>query len=101
MKYAKLISDLDALWDDDGFLGRLREGVFQPNEGLQFLSFLRSISLYEDENVPMRLVALLWYVPSFVGWQRDRVAEHGGDTAAFARFVTEVHDAMETVLGVP
>jgi hypothetical protein len=68
---------------------------------LQFLNFLRSISLSEDEEVPMRLVSLLWYIPSFVGWQHDRVAEHGGDTAAFTRFVTEVHNAMETVLGVP
>jgi hypothetical protein len=51
--------------------------------------------------VPKRLVSLLWYLPSFLAWQTERIAEKDGDRAAYERFVTEVFNALEQALGVP
>lgn len=47
------------------------------------------------------MLSLLWYLPSFLTWQRERVAEKGGDINAYAHFVTDVHNTLEEVLGVP
>lgn len=41
-----------------------------------------------------------WGPKGFLG-RRERVAEQGGDIKAFDGFVTDVHNTLEDVLGVP
>jgi len=96
-----LIRALDAAWDIPGFLGHLREGQFSEAEAAAFLKLLQSIDLGAERCVPKRLVSLLWYLPSFLQWQEERVAERGGDLQAYRRFTTKAHNILEEVLGVP
>ena len=95
------IQELEEAWDADGFLGKVRTGCYVGSEGEKFLHLLRSIEMLPDECMPRRLVALLWYLPSFLGWQKPRIAEQGGDVQSYARFVTKVHNQLEELLGVP
>lgn len=95
------IQALEAAWDTDGFLGMVRSGCYVGAEGEEFLHLLRSIELPPDACMPSRFVALLWYLPSFLEWQKPRIAEKGGDVQSYARFVTEVHNHLEGLLGVP
>jgi hypothetical protein len=96
-----LIDQLESAWDCDGFLGRLREGAFAQQDAIAFLSLLRSIDLEDDDRIPKRFLALIWSLPTFLQWQRERIEERGGDLAAYDRFITEVHNVLEDVLGAP
>ncbi len=101
-EYRDAISALESEWSlETGFLWQLRQGMFAP-EGLQRLSQkLSSMSIEEGDDVPRRLVALLWYMPTFMQWQADRVRARGGDPAAYGRAVTAVVNEIERLLGVP
>jgi hypothetical protein len=95
------VQALEEAWDTDGFLGMVRTGHYVGIEGEKFLHLLRSMEVPSDVCIPRRLVALLWYLPSFLEWQKPRIAEEGGDVQSYARFVTEVHNHLEELLGVP
>lgn len=101
MDINQLTELLDKEWDSDGFLGQIRIGQFSKNEGAKFLELLGSTVLNDDACIPKRFLALIWYMPSFLSWQRDRVAEMGGDVGAYEKFVTDVQNTLEQVLGVP
>lgn len=95
------VDELDAEWDTDGLLGQLRLGHFEPGNASRFLELLRGIEIPANAMVPKRALALLWYLPSFLAWQRERVMEKGGNVAEYDHFVTEVHNTLEVVLGIP
>ena len=62
---------------------------------------LERIKLSDDASVDRRLVALLWYIPVFLRWQKERVQEKRGDVAAFDRVINRVQGILEEILGVP
>lgn len=101
MDFSEIIEQLDAEWDTGGFFDRVRNGSYDAVRAHDILKMLRALSLNESELLPKRLVTLLWYLPSFLGWQVERVAEKGGDSAAYEHFITEVQSALEEVLGTP
>lgn len=96
------IRSLEVEWSKpDGFLGRVREGVFDPRQGAVFVSKLESIRLPENAPIDRRLVSLTWYIPMFLDWQKRRIVEKGGDALAFEQFVNRVRATVEGILGVP
>lgn len=94
-------ADLEASWSaEDGFLFLLRTGSFDPTKAVDLLEMLRKINLDDDTNiVDRRLVSLLWYLPLFLSWQRERVEAR--DAAALAEIETQVCNQVERILGVP
>jgi hypothetical protein len=101
-KASAWIQFLEEEWSKpSGFLGRLREGVFVLESANSFLAKLKHIDLSKEDAVNKRLVSLLWYIPGFLGWQVERVAEQGADLQAFHKFRNEVQSALEEILGVP
>jgi len=100
MKLFEVIQKLENCWDCDGFLDQIRRGVFDPLEGEEFQDILRSIDIAEESMVPKRLLSLMWYLPSFLEWQKERVAENGKGEE-YERFVTEIQNMLEEILGVP
>jgi hypothetical protein len=58
------LNALEAAWEiDTGFLGQLRDGVFNNDLYNAFLATLQRITIAEDAHIPMRLVTLLWFIP--------------------------------------
>jgi|SRR5712671_2880040 len=100
---AKWTSFLEREWSKpQGFLGRAREGQFDPEDGKRFVVGLKAIRLPAESKVMDRhLVSLLWYIPLFLSWQRDRIIENGGDAASFEKVSNEVQTLVEEILGVP
>ena len=97
-----LIVDLEAYWNDGSLLEAARHGIFRADEADTFLELLRSIAIGDHELVPKRLLSLLWYLPLFLEWQKERVSEVSpGHIIDYVRFVTEVINILEGVLGVP
>jgi hypothetical protein len=101
MDYKEIIEKLEHEGNDDGLLGRIRSGSFDTSEVPAFLALLQSINFDGQTLVPKRLVALLWYLPSFLAWQRERLEERGVDMTSYERFVVNVTNELESILGVP
>lgn len=101
MEIEALVEKLDAEWADGGFFSLVRDGLFDVPRGDRVLEILRAIDIKENDYVPSRLLSLIWFMPSFLEWQVDRVRERGGDTDSYRRFITEVHNTLERSVGVP
>ena len=102
MDTQEIIERLEAEWDlTNGFLGRLREGTFEPAGLLRFEQLLGSIQLDQKEPLNPRLVALIWYVPIFMSWQRERVQECGGNAQDYELACNRILIIVEQLLGVP
>jgi len=100
-KFETVIAQLESEWALDGFFGRVRDGDFDLTRAQNVLSILRQLRVQDDDLVPQRLVALLWYLPSYLGWQTERVEKLGGSRSDYERFITEVMNALEDALGTP
>lgn len=92
---------LEVEWDIEGFFDQVRNGVFDPKRACHVLGLLREIDVDDSQVLPRRLVSLLWYMPMFLGWQLQRVEEKGGEIASFERFILDVQNILEEVLGTP
>jgi hypothetical protein len=100
----RLISRLEAEFDlDDGFLGRLRQGQFDPTGLDRLLRLLQSIDFGEATELNRRVVALLWMIPTLMLWQLERVTERGGDLEALRHGIDNVEAILmsPSVLGAP
>ena len=99
---ARLIEMLEAEWAEDGFLGRLRRGTFEPSGYTRLKEKLDLIRFKEGDAIDRRLVSLLWFVPTLMSYQRERVAERGGDVAALDQALNEVRSKLlRDILGTP
>jgi len=97
-----LVSRLEHEWDYDlGFFGPLRRGSFDRSSLESLLEILEAAAVEQSESINRRLVSLLWYMPLFMQWQRDRVKELGGDLAEFDAATNHVQSIVERLLGVP
>ena len=102
MNIEDLIRKLESHWDEDGFLHRIRRGDFDSDEASSFLDLLRCIDIAEDELIPKRLLSLLWMLPLFLEWQKERIAEVDASKAdAYDKVTTQVENVLIEVLGVP
>lgn len=84
-----------------GFLGLLRLGTFDRNAYERLMAELDEIDIGDASSISRRLVSLLWYMPQFIAWQADRVADKGGDREAVLAASDGVRTRIETILGVP
>jgi hypothetical protein len=95
---------LEALWSaegEGGFFCQVRAGRFDLASYGQAQATLGRIVIPPDARLPRRLVSLLWFIPLFMGWNRPRVLEAGGDAVAYERAATALEDAVERLLGIP
>jgi hypothetical protein len=101
MTSEEAIRVLEREWDlDSGFLGRLRQGEFDATTFEHFEELLGRLPTKGDM-LDARLVALTWYVPLFMTWQRERCLANGSDVAAFDKAVNRATCLVEEALGVP
>lgn len=102
-----LVRRLEAEYDlDHGFLGRLRQGEFDPAGLSRLLRLLQSIDFGAATLIDRRVVALLWMIPTLMTWQLERVAEQKGDNGDIERLrhgIDQIQEilAATAVLGMP
>jgi hypothetical protein len=96
------IEELEKSWDpDDGVFARLREGVLDTDGLENVANRLEAIKVPENSDLPRRFVSLVWFIPIFFEWQRERVREQGGDMEDFARLQNRLTGVVQGLLGVP
>jgi len=101
MRAEDLVVFLEGQWDDGGFFDALRQGQFSESQGEAFGSDLRSIELSLSEVVPARLLSLTWFMPVFMLWQKERVAEVSGKGFQYDKFIDEATNVFIDVFGAP
>lgn len=100
--YSSFISELERMWDVDGFFYQLRQGVFDPEGYERLRSLLAELQLDDqNESIHRRLVALLWFIPLFMSWQRDRIVEAGSDVSRYEEAFDTILNHLYRILGVP
>jgi hypothetical protein len=98
----ELIAALEHEWDlCEGFLGKLREGTFDPAGLDRLMRLLDGIDFTDAPEVNRKLVSLLWFMPLFMEWQRERVHEHGADPQTLMHAINRVQGSIERILGLP
>jgi hypothetical protein len=101
MKIDQLIEAIENQWDTDGVLGKIRTGEFNSEAGKELINLLEQINIDDDSLVHKRLLTILWYLPTFLIWQRERIDEKSKNVSEYDHFVTGVHNTLENVLCVP
>jgi hypothetical protein len=97
-----LIAELERYWEpDDGVFWKLRAGVLDTAGLEEVAKRLEGLTVSEEGELPRRFVSLVWFIPIFFEWQRERVQERGGNMKDFAVWQERLNGAVQEVLGVP
>ncbi len=97
----EIVERLDLEYDlSEGFLGRLRSGIFDPKGKERLLGLLNSMEL-ENGPVDMSLVRHLWFLPIFIQWQKERFEYENRNAELVESTLTEVVNVLTEVVGVP
>jgi hypothetical protein len=101
MMQNQILAELEDAWEAEvGFLGKLREGIFDAESYDSFLSTLAKIDFEKDELVPKRVVTLLWFINPFMEWQRERVCQNLS-VEQYNKVVESVWNHLERILELP
>jgi hypothetical protein len=102
METKMLITELEDEWDlDTGFLGKLRLGIFDSDGFEQLLEKLRSFQSSNEKMIDRRLVSLIWYIPLFMFWQRERFFDQKPDYCNIDQAINQITSIIESILGTP
>ena len=98
----KLIEELNKCWDyDNGFFGQLKQRVFDRVLFDKVINILRDIHFGEEqEDIPRRLVSLLWYIPLFMEWNAENVLNQI-PRGEYDNCKNLVENELERILGIP
>jgi hypothetical protein len=100
MEISKAISLLEKEWED-GFFYKLRSGSVCEADYHRCLEILSSVELTGQSHVETRFVSLVWIIPSFINWQKDRLIESGVPEASIDALIEEFENRMELIFGMP
>ncbi|MDP2258951.1 MAG: hypothetical protein Q8J89_04475 [Caulobacter sp.] len=92
---------LAVVWRDDGPMDRFRDGVFRQEDADEVLEALKALPDYGTARLSQDEVRLLWYMPTFLGFQDERIVERSGVTIPYAHFRTQALNEVVRVLGMP
>lgn len=96
------IQAIEPFWDlPAGSLYRLRQGELDEVGIDAMIEVLRSIDVPDDADLPKRFVSLIWFIPTSMEWQLERVIEHGGSADSLRTKVEQVRTEVERILGMP
>ncbi|NNC04876.1 hypothetical protein HJC10_18715 [Corallococcus exiguus] len=100
MRLSQAQEELEAAWsDEDGFLVQLRMGNFDSAKADALLTMLKRMDLGGSGPLERRVVSLLWYLPLFMSWQRERVEPKC--LSELAKVEALATNEVERLLGVP
>jgi hypothetical protein len=97
-----IIKMLEGEWDlENGFLGKLRQGEFDASGFERLIGILKSVDLPNDTSLEKRFVALTWYIPIFLTWEKERFIEEGKEVVELDHAINRIVGLLENILGIP
>ena len=65
-------------WENaDGFFFKFRFGTFDKDECKKTLDIIEEIEFGRHNMIDRKIVDLIWFVPLFLEWNKERVIENG------------------------
>lgn len=102
MAFEHEIKSLEQEWSqENGFFWKIRQGQFSSGQFDALLGRIAKIAIDENAELPRRLVSLLWYAPTFMSWQTERVNENSGDTVMYQQAIDLMTNEIERLLWTP
>ena len=92
---------LRAEWDREiGFFGMLRDGQFNES-GYHRVERLLETTDRGEGALNREFVAVTWYIPIFMTWQRERCLEGGVSAKAYDLAANRLSALVTELLGLP
>lgn len=99
-KFMNYIEELGKAWDNDtGLFYKIRYGHFDEDQYEKNLELLKSISFENIDHIPKEAVRLLWFIPTFMEWNKHRQKEI--DIDIYQQKITSFQNELERILGMP
>ena len=98
------IQKLEYEWDDvigEGFFSRLRYDSFDDVGFQRVNDILSTVEIPAGTTIDRRFVELAWFIPVFMDWQREAWVQDKRSTDILDRAISQVSQALTTVLGLP
>ncbi|RVU01316.1 hypothetical protein EOD41_04955 [Mucilaginibacter limnophilus] len=99
MKNDMYIKVIDESWGENGFLGKLRDGVFDRNLFNELYASILKLHYKEGEIIPRNVIGILWFIPTFMYRQKEYLNDT--DKNAFDEMREHIEDAIAGILGYP
>lgn len=96
----QIIHELEQLWEQSGFFGQIRFGIFDEDHAERVIDLLSDLQL-TGNYINRRIVSLIWYMPLFLEWNRERVVNAGGSDAEYRVVANRIQAVIEGILGLP
>lgn len=102
METQEIIKALELEWNlEYGSLGMLRRGEFDIGKFDRLITLLKSIELGDEVLIQKKIVSLIWYIPLFLFWQKERLLNKGNTTKDLDRVINIIEEIIEKILGIP
>jgi hypothetical protein len=85
---------------DEGFLGNLKQCIFNEKLYDEFYALLLSMANSDEEVFSRDIVSMLWFIPVFMERQKEYVCRTFSRDTYFSR-QEDVIDAIAGILGYP
>lgn len=101
-----IIAKLEAEWDytlHTGFFGKLRGGELDL-VGFERVKILLDAIPIPDGDIEIlnrRIVELVWFMPTFLRWQRDGWIHDGKETTQLDEIIAFFEGRITSILGLP
>jgi hypothetical protein len=98
MTFEIYISAIEEEWEPEtGFFWRIRQGDFRKDDFERTLRKLAAVPNTTEQLLPARFVSVVWYIPIFMEWQRDRVRECGVNPDEYAVATNHLMNEVERI----
>jgi hypothetical protein len=93
---------LELAWEN-GFFYNLRQAHFRPDEYLEVKKLIDSIEDSDEasETVNRRFVNLIWFIPTFISWQQERLISNGVRQEIIDEMSNYFYNQCKRLLGLP
>jgi hypothetical protein len=89
---------LEEAWEN-GFFFNLRYGKFKEDQYQKLRTVFEAVPSNVD--LDKRLVSLLWFIPTFIQWQEERLLQAGMEKGKINEVYDFFYNECEAILGLP
>lgn len=86
-------------WDENGFLGKLKDGIFDRTAYNTLRDALLRLKTIEYDYFEKDFVANVWFIPTFMGRQQEYIEDISSNQ--FNILKEELEELIADILGYP
>lgn len=92
------INKIDESWGLDGFLGKLKEGIFDQDKYNELKAALSKLDFDNDQHIDRDIIRILWFIPIFMYRFKEHVADCPPNYDAMRE---DIEECLANIFGYP